>query len=121
MQDRKTIAFIPGAFRPFGDHHMEMVRYYADTCDEVVVVVGRCDGNGKDRSTSLGTQIPQPVAAKIVRMCLSDCGLDNARCEESPDDSPLRTVLRDASKLRDCDVIIGTSRKDGDDARFDGI
>jgi phosphopantetheine adenylyltransferase len=35
----KKIAFIPGAFRPFGSHHMKMVEHYSKMCDEVIIIV----------------------------------------------------------------------------------
>lgn len=57
MENMKKIAFVPGAFRPFGDHHMKMVKHYSDMCDEVVIVVSNPKNSESVRLTSNGDGI----------------------------------------------------------------
>ena len=38
-QKGKTIALIPGSFRPPHKGHLDMIKHYAEICDEVIVAV----------------------------------------------------------------------------------
>ena len=121
MGKRPSIAFVPGAFRPFGDHHMRMVRHYSDMCDEVVILVSNPQNEESRRMTNLGSSITPHQSKEIIDLCLSDCGIKNARCEIGDDPNPIRDVLRKIALLKDCSVVLGVGMKDGDDSRYDGI
>ena len=120
MKTRK-IAFVPGAFRPFGDHHMRMVKHYSDMCDEVVLVVSSPKTEDGKRKTNVSDEITPEQAKSIIELCIGDSGLDNVICQVSRDDNPIRTILKDISKLSDCDVVLGVSKKDDDEKRFDSV
>lgn len=120
MSSRK-IAFIPGAFRPFGAHHMKMVQHYAKDCDDVVIVVSNPGTEESARRTNIGDEITPADAKAIIDMCLSDCGCQNCRCEISQDSNPVKSILQMVDRLTDCDVVLGVSSKDNDSRRFDDI
>ena len=119
--ERQRIAFIPGAFRPFGDHHMKMVKNYADTCDKVVIVISNQASEESKRPNSCGIEIGQDIAKQIIDLCLVDSSLSNVTTIASQESNPIRTVLRQVSQLKDCDVVLGVSTKDSDAERFDDI
>lgn len=121
MEKQPTIAFIPGAFRPFGDHHMRMVRHYSGMCDEVVILVSNPQNEESRRMTNLGSSITPHQSKEIIDLCLTDCGIENARCEISDDPNPIREILRKIALLKDCSVVLGVGRKDGDDSRYGDI
>ena len=118
---KKVIAFVPGAFRPFGAHHMKLVEHYADMCDEVVVVISNPKDADSARKTNAGTAITPEQAKEIVDLCLKDSGLDNVTSIVSSEESPVREILRDIAKLRDCSVMLGVGTKDADPKRFASI
>lgn len=115
----KKIAFVPGAFRPFGDHHMKLVKHYADMCDEVVVVVSSPQED--KRTTSNGSSITPSDAKSIIDLCLDDYQLGNVTSMVSTDDNPIKTILRNIAKLKDCSVVLGVSSKEDDISRYDSI
>ena len=121
MENMKKIAFVPGAFRPFGDHHMKMAKYYSDMCDEVVLVVSNPKNDENKRITSNNREISPEEAKSIIDLCLQDSGIKNITCQVSDDPNPIRTILRDISKLKDCSVVLGVSLKDDDQDRYDSI
>lgn len=117
----KKIAFIPGAFRPFGSHHMKMVEHYSKMCDEVIIIVSNPQCEESSRLTNVGKSISPEDAAQIISLCLSDSDIRNVKCEISRYDNPIRTALYDISKLKDCEIILGVSTKDDDLKRYDWI
>lgn len=119
--NKKTIAFIPGSFRPFGEHHLRMVKHYADICDEVNLVISSPRSGESQRLTNLGEDITPDDAKAIVDMCLQDCGCGNCKCEISRDPNPIQTILKDIGNLKDCVIILGVGNKDDDSSRFDDI
>ena len=121
MKKINKIAFIPGAFRPFGNHHMKMAKHYSDMCDEVVLVVSNPGKEESKRLTSNNSQISPEDAKSIIELCLHDSGISNITCQVSDDPNPIRTILRDISKLKDCSVVLGVSSKDDDQKRYDSI
>lgn len=121
MNSTRKIAFIPGAFRPFGDHHMKMAKHYSDMCDEVILVVSNPKNQESTRITSNNSEISPEDAKSIIELCLKDSGIHNITCQVSDDPNPIRTILRDISKLRDCQVVLGVSSKDDDQDRYDSI
>jgi len=121
MNNVRKIAFVPGAFRPFGDHHMRMVKHYSDMCDEVVIVISNPKSDDSKRSTNVSDQITPEQAKDIIELCLGDSGIGNITCQVSTDENPIRTILKDIAKLKDCEVVLGVSNKDDDKGRYDGV
>ena len=101
MAGKKVIAFVPGAFRPFGAHHMKLVEHYADMCDEVVLVISNPMAEDSARKTAAGVEITPRQAKEIVDLCVADSGLENVTSKVSSEESPVREILRDISKLRE--------------------
>ena len=87
--ENEKIAFIPGAFRPFGDHHLKMVKHYSDLCDKVVLVVSNPSGKSEQRLTNKGMSISPEDAKQIIELCLSDYGLDNVICQIQDRQNPI--------------------------------
>jgi len=110
----KTIALIPGAFKPPTRGHLEMVKWYADRADEVVVLI----------STPLSAKRPIPgvrpegVTAgdsmKIWEMLVA--GMPNINIEPSPMASPMQAVYDyiaddEGKVVPQSNIILGASKK----------
>jgi phosphopantetheine adenylyltransferase len=121
MSSKSTIAFIPGAFRPFGQHHMSMIDQYAKKCDKVVIIISNPQSEEAQRTTCDGNTICAKDAKSIIDLCISDSGLENVSCDISNDENPIKTILKKIAHLNNCDVILGVSQKDNDIRRYSDI
>ena len=133
----KTVAIVPGAFKPPHKGHLDMVRKYASKADEVIVLVSvplnnsRTLPNGKPISTDDSLQIWNLLAQDLgnVKIGLYDdsavrspisaayaiAGSPSEREAASTKVEPSISPIRPGSK-----IILGASTKDGDAGRWKG-
>ena len=115
----KTVAVVPGAFKPPHKGHLDMVRKYASNADEVVVIISKPTKQG--RYLPDGTEITSDDSLKIWQTLAA--GLSNVRIEASRDHaSPVTAAydfIGDKGPLNTGDkVILGASTKDDDWKRW---
>ncbi len=86
----RTIAIVPGAFRPPHLGHISMVEQYSSKADEVVVLVSSTlKGNRVIGESSISAQQSKQVWEEL----LSDRGLDNVRVEVSTQPTKASAIL----------------------------
>ena len=116
----KTVAIVPGAFKPPHNGHLAMVREYARIADEVIVLIARPTKTG--RSLPNGREITAEDSLKIWELLTSD--IPNVEVGVSNHASPLTAayeyVGRDGPLLPGTKVILGASTKGGDAKRWAG-
>ncbi len=116
----KTVAVVPGAFKPPHKGHLDMVRKYADIADEVIVLISRPTKSG--RRLPNGREITADDSLKIWNKLAA--GLPNVKIDVSPHASPINAAydfVGDEGPLNKGDkVILGCSTKGGDCKRWAG-
>ena len=116
----KTIAVVPGAFKPPHKGHLDMVRSYANMADEVVVLISRPTKSG--RKLPNGREVTAEDSLKIWNVLTT--GMPNVRVEISTHASPINAAYEyvgDEGPLNVGDkVILGCSNKGGDCKRWAG-
>jgi len=115
----RTIAIVPGAFKPPHLGHLSMVKQYAGEADEVVVLIS----SPLKASRGVGGKpITAQQSKQIWELLLADQGLSNVRVEISPKPSPVTATyeyvgeegpLEPGTKL-----VLGASQKGGDFKRW---
>ena len=115
----KTVAVVPGAYKPPHKGHLDMVRKYAAGADEVVVIISKPTKQG--RYLPDGTEVTSEDSLKIWQTLAA--GLSNVRIEASKDHaSPVTAAydfIGDKGPLNTGDkVILGASTKDDDWKRW---
>ncbi len=122
MKFDKTIALLAGAFRPPTFAHLEMAKHYAGKADKIVISISNPEGEESVRKTKLGTEIAPDVSKRIWDIYLEAAGLsDKAVAVVSEEPSPVSSVISYVRDLKDCNVILGVSKKEGDGSRYDEI
>ncbi len=116
----KTIAVVPGAFKPPHKGHLDMVRKYAEVADEVVVLISRPTKSG--RRLPNGREVTAEDSLKIWDVLAA--GMPNVRVEISTHASPINAAYEyvgDEGPLNVGDrVMLGCSTKGGDCKRWAG-
>ncbi|MHA1940746.1 MAG: adenylyltransferase/cytidyltransferase family protein [Candidatus Hodarchaeales archaeon] len=116
----KTIAIVPGAFKPPHAGHLSMVQEYADIADEVVVLISKPLKRG--RSLPNGREITAQDSKNIWDLMTSD--MSNVNVEISNVASPLTAAYEyvgvDGPLQPNTQVILGSSRKGDDWKRWTG-
>jgi len=117
----RTLAIVPGAFKPPHLGHLSMVKQYASEADEVVVLIS----SPLKASRGVGGKpITAQQSKQIWELLLADQGLSNVRVEISPKPSPISATyeyvgeegpLEPGTKL-----VLGASQKGGDFKRWKG-
>jgi len=115
----RTLAIVPGAFKPPHLGHLSMVKQYAAEADEVVVLIS----SPLKASRSVGGKtISAQDSKKIWDMLLADQGLSNVRVEISPKPSPITATYeyidKDGPLEPGIRLILGASQKGGDFKRW---
>ena len=115
----KTVAVVPGAFKPPHLGHLDMVRKYSNMADEVIVIISK--PTKQARTLPNGTEVNSADSLKIWQALAS--GLSNVRIEASKDHaSPVTAAydfVGDKGPLNTGDkVILGASTKDDDWKRW---
>ena len=118
----RTVAVVPGAFKPPHRGHLEMVAHYADMSDKVVIMVSPLP-----RKTPSGRDIDFSVSKKIWDVYLRDANLsEKVEVIRSPVNSPVSATYQFVTNEDNSPelaqpgdrVIPGCSTKGGDESRF---
>lgn len=115
----RTIAIVPGAFKPPHLGHLSMVKQYAGDVDEVIVLIS----SPLKASRGIGGKtISARDSQQIWEMLLADQGLSNVRVEISPKPSPITATYeyidKDGPLEPGIRLILGASQKGGDFKRW---
>ena len=114
----RTIALVPGAFKPPHKGHLAMVEEYASEADEVVVLISRPTKEG--RYLPNGREISAEDSKRIWELMVSH--LPNVRVRVSDHASPITSTYefigKDGGVEEGTEVILGVSTKGGDVERF---
>tara|TARA_R100000234_G_C4954731_1_gene159003 strand:+ start:40 stop:828 length:789 start_codon:yes stop_codon:yes gene_type:complete len=115
----RTLAIVPGAFKPPHLGHVDMVRQYSKMADEVVVLIS----SPLKASRGVGGKpITAQQSKQIWEILLADQGLSNVRVEISPKPSPITATyeyIDDGGPLEPgIRLILGASQKGGDFKRW---
>ena len=116
----KTIAVVPGAFKPPHKGHLDMVRKYADLADEVIVLISRPTRSG--RKLPNGREITAEDSEAIWKVLAAP--LNNVDVKISTHASPINAAYEfvgDEGPINIGDtVILGASTKGDDWKRWTG-
>ena len=117
----RTLAIVPGAFKPPHLGHLSMVKQYASEADEVIVLIS----SPLKASRGIGgNPITAQQSKEIWEMLLADQGLSNVRVEISPEPSPIRATYEYVGEEGPLEpgtrLILGASQKGGDFKRWRG-
>jgi cytidyltransferase-like protein len=115
----RTIAIVPGAFKPPHLGHLDMVRQYAQQADEVIVLIS----SPLKASRGVGGKtISARDSQQIWEMLLADQGLSNVRVEISPKPSPVTATFEYVGEEGPLQpgtrLVLGASQKGGDFKRW---
>ena len=119
---QRTVALVPGAFKPPHRGHLEMVQHYAEMADRVVIMVSPLA-----RKTPSGKQVGFEASKAIWEIYLRDAGLaDKVDVIRAPVNSPVLATYQFVENKDDSPelaqpgdrVIPGCSTKGGDEDRF---
>ena len=120
----KTIAIIPGAFKPPHRGHLDMVKHYAERADEVKVFISDPQNPDQKRYTPGGQEITPQDSLQVWNLYIDKAGLQGkVKVQISPNPSPVSTAYDyiDEIALPNEMIILGASTKGGDAAaRFSG-
>lgn len=109
----KTVALVPGSFKPMHKGHWAMIEEYADKADEVIVIIS--DPKKSVRKTKSGKVISPEVVKQIADIYTKASGRSNIKTVISNVPSPVSAASDYAEKnLSGQNVIFGSSKK-GDD------
>ena len=117
----RTLAIVPGAFKPPHLGHLSMVKQYASEADEVIVLISSPlkASRGID-----GNPITAQQSKEIWEMLLTDQGLSNVRVEISPKPSPISATYEYVGEEGPLEpgtrLVLGASQKGGDFKRWRG-
>ena len=117
----KTIAVVPGAFKPPHKGHLDMVRKYADDADEVIVIISKPTKNG--RYLPNGREITSKDSLNIWNILVSDLpnvDVIESKTHASPINAAYEYVGKDGPLNIGDTVILGASTKDNDWKRWTG-
>ena len=120
----KTIAVIPGKFKPPHRGHLDMIKHYANITDHVVVLVSPLDASEAKEFKSGGqADVTTQQSVSIWKIYVEAAGLSG---KVSIDIPKMRSPVRAAYEFTGPDgpleagacVILGASTKGGDQSRF---
>ena len=119
---KRTVALVPGAFKPPHRGHLDMVKHYADMADKVVVMISPLS-----RKTPSGREIGVATSKAIWNVYLKNAGLaDKVEVIRAPVNSPVLATYQFVENKEDSPdmaqpgdrIIPGCSTKGGDESRF---
>jgi len=114
----KTVAIVPGAFKPPHKGHLDMVRAYADNADEVIVLISKPTKSG--RKLPNGREITSDDSLRIWDVLTSD--LPNVTVSVSDHASPINAAYEYVGEEGPLEpgtrVILGASTKGNDASRW---
>lgn len=113
----QTIALIPGSFKPPHRGHFDMVKFYAEKCDEVIVAISGQTNVASQRKDKFGRTMPNFVAGQIMEIYCQAAGIED-KVSISMTLNPMNWVNSMLHHMSNCKVMLGLSSKD-DPKRFD--
>ena len=119
-QFQKTVALVGGSYKFPTIAHWYMIEQYVDKVDEVVILISDPKNPKSIRKTSNGTIITAQMAKDIFDIYINRYGFQNkVKAIISPEPSPITALFKYIdNNLSDVNVILGVSKKGGDEARF---
>ena len=117
----KTVAVVPGAFKPPHKGHLDMVRKYAAGADEVIVIISKPTKNG--RYLPNGREITSEDSLNIwntLTQDMSNVEVITSDTHASPINAAYEYVGKDGPLNIGDTVILGASTKDDDWKRWMG-
>ena len=113
-QPGRTIAIIPGAFKPPHRGHLDMVEHYSNIADEVKVFVSKLPRSEGDH------QFTAQESVSVWNIFLDAKGLKNVEVDASSHASPVTAAYQfvENDAPEGSSVILGASTKGGDEVRF---
>ena len=118
----KTVAFVPGSMKPPTAGHLDMIKKYSKTADEVIVIITNPKTEKAIRYTSAGHAITAEISKEILEIYIKAKGLKNVKVVISQEKSPLSDIMRmSIEDLKNVNVVIGTSKKGNDANRYKGV
>jgi hypothetical protein len=118
----RTIAVVPGAFKPPHRGHVSMIKGYANLADKVVIMISPLP-----RELPNGESVTAEMSIRLWEIYLEAEKLDNkVSVMKSPFSSPVRATFEFVSNLENIPefaqpgdtVLLGASTKGGDESRF---
>lgn len=117
----RTIAIVPGAFKPPHLGHLSMVKQYAAEADEVIVLISSPIKASRGIN---GKPITAAQSEQIWKKLLEDQGLSNVRVKISKVPSPITATYEEIGEDGPLEpgtrLILGASKKGGDFKRWKG-
>ncbi len=115
----RTIAIVPGAFKPPHLGHLSMVKQYAAEADEVIVLIS----SPIKANRKIGDKpITAEQSEQIWNLLIKDQGLTNVRVETSKIPSPITATYEYVGEEGPLEpgtrLILGASKKGGDFERW---
>ena len=116
----KTIALVGGSYKPPTAAHWYMVEQYAIKADEVIILISDPKNPKSIRRTANGTIITAQMAKEIFDIYITRYNFQKkVKAIISPESSPITALFKYIdNNLQDVNVIMGVSKKGGDEARF---
>lgn len=119
-EERQTLVFFPGSFKPPTKFHWEAIKQYAKIADEVQVIISK-PSKKSARLTKNGQEITQDVVEQIFNIYKDHDHLNNVKIIKAVTPSPLASCLGHiAYNVENADIILGVSDKEEDLNRYDG-
>jgi len=113
----KTVALVPGSFSPPTKAHLELIKFYADKADKVIVLISNPKKNSKRKSV-----ISSNASKEIFETYLKAASLlDKVFVEISTFPSPIQSAVAYIGNAKDESIIVGVSKKDNDFKRYEGL
>ena len=121
LSSGKSIAIVPGAFKPPHLGHLGMVKTYSSMADEVVVLISSPKSQKSQRTVN-GKPITAEKSKQIWDMMISEHNIPNVSVKISDSPSPVRATLEYVGKDGPLEpgtvIILGASKKGGDHKRW---
>jgi cytidyltransferase-like protein len=125
---QRTIAIVPGAYRPPHKGHFEMVEQYSRMSDKVIVLISPDNPSARaKRLTPSGKYISADLSKQIWDLYIQESNLNNVLVEIAKSPSPIGAAFEfvenkdnDVNKAQPGEhIILGVSTKGGDEKRFE--
>lgn len=108
-----------GSFKPPTAAHWDMVEKYAEMADKVVVIVSNPQKANSIRKTATGQAISAEQSKEVFETYVKRYGLaGKVEVVVSPLPSPVSAAYSYIDSLSGVNVVLGVSKKGGDEARF---
>ncbi len=117
--NQETIAIIPGSFKPPTEAHYNLIEYYFNKADKVIVLVSNPKPGSKSARTINEKEVSPTKAVELLQLYTNNLITVEVRVSDHP--SPVKAAYDLIETFKDCRVIVGSSSKDGDDKRWSTI